>query len=61
MFQAFKDFGDVAVSANMVASDSAVNGGKIQVVVEEHCHSKIDTVIIDALLLLPIGVWVTQG
>jgi hypothetical protein len=61
MFQAFKDFGNNVVSANMVASKSAVNGGQIQIIMEEHHHLKIYLVVINALLYLPVQVWLAQG
>ena len=45
----------------MVASDSAVNSGKIQVVMEEHRHTEFDSVIINALLRLPVRGLVRTG
>jgi hypothetical protein len=50
------DGSGIAVGADVVPSDPAMNGCKVHVVVEEHGEAKVDPIVIDDLLGLPVGV-----
>jgi hypothetical protein len=49
------------VSTNVVATDSVLDCSKIHVIVEQHSCSKLNSVIIDVLLGLPVSVGLAQG